>query len=190
MRHGETEYNREGRWQGSESDPPLDDRGREQALAAARELAGVPFDALYSSDLERAVETARILSDQLGAPVRILEGLRELSHGRWEGKTLEEILETWPEEYSELAADPWNVPRPGGDSYRDLGERVWPLLERLAERHEGRRVLLVTHGGPIRLVLCELTGTPLTERERLGVDNGRAFAVERAGGAWRMAESV
>ncbi len=188
VRHGETAYNREGRWQGAGTDPPLTERGVEQARAAAASLEDVSFDALYASDLVRAVETARVLASALGLSVHIEPGLRELAHGAWEGKSTEEVLETWPDEHAALEADPWNVARPGGDSYRDLAARLWPVLDRLADRHEGGRVLAVTHGGPIRLVLSQLSGTPLTRREELGVDNGRWFAVERAGGVWRLAD--
>lgn len=188
VRHGETEYNRDGRWQGSGSDSPLTERGVEQARTAASSLAGVPFDALYASSLARAVETARVLAGALGLEVRVDEGLRELAHGSWEGKTMEEVLDAWPEEHAALESDPWSVPRPGGESYRELAERLWPVLDRFADRHAGGRVLVVTHGGPIRLVLAELSGIPLTRRDRLGVDNGRWFAVERAAGAWRLGE--
>lgn len=190
VRHGETDYNRDGRWQGADSDPPLDDRGRGQAREVGEALAGVPFTALYSSDLERALESARIIGEAVGLEPRVLEGLREMSHGAWEGKTREEILETWPDEYALFESDPWNVSRPEGDSYRDLAERIWPLLDRLAERHQGERILVVTHGGPIRLVLSELAGTPLTERDRLGVENGSWFVIEKAGGAWCLADAL
>jgi probable phosphoglycerate mutase len=190
LRHGETVYNQEGRWQGAGSDPPLTERGVEQARAAADALEGAPFDALYASDLVRAVETARVVAATLELPVRLEPGLREMDHGAWEGKSGEEVLATWPEELAALEADPWSVARPGGESYRDLAARLWPVLDALADRHPGGRVVAVTHGGPIRLVLSQLTGTPLTRRDRLGVDNGRWFAVERAGGAWRLAETL
>ena len=190
VRHGETEYNRQGRWQGAGSDPPLNDRGRQQARAVDAALAEVPFDALYSSDLDRALETARILGASRGLKPRVLEGLREMSHGAWEGKTFPEILDTWADEYQRFESDPRNVRRPEGDSYSDLAARVWPLLDRLADRHRGKRALVVTHGGPIRLVLSDLTGTPLTERDRLGVDNGTWFVVEKAGAAWRVGDGL
>lgn len=190
VRHGETDYNHDGRWQGSGSDPPLNDRGREQARRLALDLARVAFESLYASDLERAIESARIIGEPHGLRPRVFEGLREMSHGAWEGKRLVDILETWPDEYAAFESDPWSVRRPEGDSYADLDERIWPVLDGLAERHRGERVLLVTHGGPIRLVLCELTGTPLTERDRLGVENGTWFVVERAGDAWRVADSL
>lgn len=190
VRHGETAYNREGRFQGADSDPPLTARGREQARAVADELEGVDFDALYTSDLLRAIETAQVLAEAVGVTPRVLEGLREMSHGEWEGKTKAEILDTWPEEHAAFEEDPRGVARPGGDSYGDLAERVWPVLERLADRHRGERVLVVTHGGPIRLVLSDVTGTPLTRRDSLGVDNGRWFVVEKDGDTWRVAEGL
>jgi broad specificity phosphatase PhoE len=189
VRHGETQYNHQGRWQGAESDPPLNDRGREQASELATSLGSIPFDALYSSDLDRALETARILGAQRGLQPRVLAGLREMSHGAWEGKTLSEILEAWAEEYAAFESDPRSVSRPGGDSYSDLAARIWPLLDRLADRHRGERVLVVTHGGPIRLVLSDLKGVPLTERQKLGVDNGSWFVIEKAADGWRVAQS-
>lgn len=190
VRHGETDYNREGRWQGAGSDPPLNEQGRVQARQIARDLARVPFIGLYTSDLERARETARIIGEVLGLEPRVLEGLGEMSHGAWEGKTLPAILEAWGDAYRTFEADPWNERRPEGDSYGDLAERVWPALDALANRHRGERALVITHGGPIRLVLSELTGTPLTRRDELGVDNGTWFAVEKHGPDWRLADSL
>jgi len=116
-------------------------------------------------------------------------GLREASHGAWEGLTLPEILAGWAAQYAAFEEDPMNVNRPGGDSYGDLAERVWPVLEEIAQRHAGSEVLVVTHGGPIRLVLSRVTGIPLTHRDRLDVTNASWFVVEgTADGGWRLVE--
>jgi broad specificity phosphatase PhoE len=101
--------------------------------------------------------------------------------------TQTEVLARWPAEYRAYETDPWTTPRPGGESYQQLAERLWPGLERLAARHRGQEIVCVTHGGPIRLVLSRVLGRPLTERYAFGVDNASVFAVELSGNAWRLA---
>ena len=187
VRHGETEFNREGRWQGAASNPALNEKGRLQAEELARQLAGRPVVALYTSPQRRARETAVIVGACLGLEPRLVDALHELDHGEWEGKTQAEVLARWPEAYRAYEAAPWDTPRPGGESYEELGKRLWPALEKLANRHRGEEIVTVTHGGPIRLVLSRVLGRPLTERHLFGVDNASAFAVEEAGGRWRSA---
>jgi broad specificity phosphatase PhoE len=192
VRHGETDYNREGRWQGSGSDVPLNDAGRVQARAVAESLAD-RFDrriaAVYTSDLERARETARIVAERLALEAVDDPALRELSHGRWEGRTHAEVVGRWPEEHAAYQADPFHVRRGGGDSYRDLEVRVWPELERLAERHRGERIVAVSHGGPIRLALSRILDRPLTDRDTLGVVNGSWFEVSSSPAGWSLENS-
>jgi len=192
VRHGETDYNRDDRWQGSASDVPLNERGRAQARAVAAALAE-EFDgrvaAAYTSDLDRARETATILAARLGVPVLEEPALRELSHGRWEGRTHTEVRELWPRDYAVYEADPYRTRRGGGDSYADLEERLWPALERMARSHPGQRIVAVSHGGPIRLALSRILELPLTERESLGVTNGTWFEVARAADGWSLTRS-
>lgn len=192
VRHGETDYNRQDRWQGSASDVPLNERGRAQARAVAAALAEA-FDgrvsAAYTSDLRRARETATILAARLDVPVREEPALRELSHGRWEGRTHAEVRELWPRDYAVYEADPYGTRRGGGDSYADLEERLWPALERMARSHPGQRVLAVSHGGPIRLALSRILELPLTEREALGVTNGAWFEIARVADEWSLTRS-
>lgn len=185
VRHGETEYNREGRWQGAGSDPPLNSKGRLQARELARRLAGRPATALYTSPQRRAQETAVIIGHHLGLDPRLAPQLREIHHGDWEGKTAAAVVAGWPEEHRAYEADPWGTPRPGGETYEELGDRLWPALGRLADRHRGQEIVCVSHGGPIRLVLSRVLARPLTERHAFGVDNASVFAVEESGGVWR-----
>lgn len=193
VRHGQTDYNAEDRWQGSRSDVPLNEAGLEQARQTARALAErYPdgFDALYASDLVRARQTAGVLGEAFGLEVRVEPGLRELDHGRWDGRLKSEIVERWPDEYAAYQADPRTVRRGGGDSYDDLAERVWPALEAIADRHAGGRVLAVSHGGPIRLVMSRVLDRPLTERDSFGVVNASHFEVERSEGGWSLVGSA
>ncbi len=137
-RHGETDWNRDGRWQGW-ADPPLNDTGRAQARALAAELESLEFDAVYSSDLKRAHETAEILAGPHGAPIVVDPGLREIDIGSWSGLTRGEIAERFPD-----------GERPDGESREQHGARVLAAVERIARAHPDGRILIVTHGGTLR----------------------------------------
>jgi probable phosphoglycerate mutase len=146
-RHGETDWNSERRWQGH-ADRPLNDVGREQARALAETLAKRGIDVVYSSDLARAHETALIVAERLDLPVGVDAGLREVDVGDWAGRLLTEIEEADPAGFQRWreGRKAWN----GGESYEEMGERVVAAVLRLAARHPGRTILIVTHGGSIR----------------------------------------
>lgn len=155
-RHGETDWNSERRWQGH-ADRPLNDVGREQARELAETLADRAIDVVYSSDLARAHETALIVADRLGLPVEIDAGLREVDVGDWSGRVHTEIEGRDPEGYRRWreGGKGWS----GGESYEEMGERVVAAVLRLAARHPGQTVLVVTHGGSIRA--CRATAAGL-----------------------------
>lgn len=136
VRHGETDWNAERRWQGH-ADVPLNDRGREQAYALAETLAGETIDAIYTSDLSRARETADILGARLGVTVVVDPDLREIDVGPLEGLTADEsrAVEGWP-----------------GEPIEEHSDRVMRALGRIAAAHPQGRVLAVTHGGSMRRV--------------------------------------
>ena len=155
-RHGETDWNSERRWQGH-ADQPLNDVGREQAHELAESLACRAIDVVYSSDLARAHETALIVAERLQLPVEVDPGLREVDVGDWSGRVHTELQELDPDGYRRWqdGGKGWN----GGESYEEMGERVVAAVLRLAERHPGRTLLLVTHGGSIRA--CRATAAGL-----------------------------
>ena len=144
VRHGETDWNAEGRLQGH-TDRPLSDYGRRQARALAEELADEPLDALYASDLARARETAEIVGARLGLPVVLEPDLREKNWGTWEGLT--------PTERAEVEFV--------GESTEQHEERTLGALRRIAERHPGGRILVVTHGGSVRRAQTAALGLAL-----------------------------
>jgi phosphoserine phosphatase len=148
-RHGETDWNRDGRYQGW-ADPPLNDTGRTQAEALAGQLAGTPLDAVYSSDLRRAHETAEILAAPHGLQVVLDAGLREIDVGAWSGLTRLEIEHRFP------AGE-----RPGGETREQHAERVLAAVERIARLHPGGSILVVSHGGTLRAVNDHVSGEPL-----------------------------
>src|SRR6266508_146718 len=141
-RHGETDWNLERRWQGH-SDRPLNETGRAQAEALAEQLAGEPITAVYSSDLVRAHETARIVASRLGRDVVVVPALRERRFGSWEGLRDVEVEERFPG-----APGP-----PDGETREEMMRRVLESLEAIAATHVGQTVLVVSHGGPIRAAL-------------------------------------
>jgi len=165
-RHGETDSNRDRLALGRE-DVPLNERGRLQARALARALAGQSIAALYASPLRRAVDTARALADALGLPVEIDHGLIEMDVGEMEGITFQEMrnrygdfLRRW---FSEDAGE---LPMPGGERLRDVQERAWAALERLRQRHPQSTVLAVTHNFVILTLLCRALGLSLADFRR------------------------
>jgi broad specificity phosphatase PhoE len=156
-RHGETDWNREGRWQGW-ADPPLNDTGRAQARLLAEQLRETPFDAVYSSDLERARETAEILAAPHGVPVVLDRDLREIDVGSWSGLTREEIAERFPD-----------GSRPDGETHEQQAARVRAAVTRIAREHPGGRVLVVGHGGTIRSIHDVITDLPYHPIANCGV---------------------
>jgi broad specificity phosphatase PhoE len=156
-RHGETDWNRDGRFQGH-ADPPLNRQGREQAQILARRLADVPFDAVYSSDLLRAHETALIVAEPHGVPVVTDPGLREIDVGSWSGLTRAEIEERFP-----------GVDHHDGESREDHLARVLATVERIAAAEAGRRILVVSHGGSLRALRGHAIGDPVHPIENCGV---------------------
>jgi len=146
-RHGETDWNVQRRVQGH-SDTPLNDTGRSQARALADELADDRLDAVYSSDLVRAHETARIVAEPRGLGVTAIRDLRERHFGTWEGLTDDEIHARYPQ-VREGAS--WG----DAETQDEMAERVLGALHRIAETHPGQHVLVVSHGGPLRRVLSE-----------------------------------
>jgi broad specificity phosphatase PhoE len=155
-RHGETDWNSERRWQGH-ADRPLNAVGREQARELAETLTDRAIDVVYSSDLLRAHETALIVGDRLGLPVGVDAGLREVDVGDWSGRVHSEIEGLDPDGYRRWreGGKGWA----GGESYEEMGERVVAAVLRLATRHPGETVLIVTHGGSIRA--CRATAAGL-----------------------------
>ena len=157
-RHGETDWNAAGRWQGH-TDVPLNATGRAQALALAARLRAEGVRAIAPSDLCRARGTAEIVGEALGLEVHLVDGaLRERAYGAWEGLTRCECEARFPEEWARHVSDPRSPP-PGGESADALLARVVPAVHRAAERLASP-TLLVTHGGVMRAFLAAALAAP------------------------------
>lgn len=160
VRHGETQWNREGRWQG-QADPPLNEHGQRQARRIAAELRGVRLDHLYSSDLRRAMETAHIIGAELGLAVVADQRLREINLGQWQGMPSTDIQAQYAEEYQRWHASPLTAHPPGGEDLCTLAARVLEAISEIALRHPDGRVGVVAHELPIAVVLSRARGVDL-----------------------------
>ena len=149
VRHGETDWNRERRFQGR-ADQPLNEAGRGQARELAELLHGEPVSAVYTSPLRRARETAEILAENFGLRPQPLDALLEIDVGAWEGLTIDEVRATYPERADEDWRSGWDE----GETYDELARRVLPALVELGTKHEGGHVLAVTHAGPLRAAIA------------------------------------
>lgn len=161
VRHGQTDWNLQGRYQG-QSDISLNETGIEQANAVARLLRDENFDALFSSDLARARETANVIASfHAGLVVRLDSRLREISQGQWEGLQVENIQTRFAELWQERAEDPIKMHAPGGESLEEVMQRVSAALEEIAAFYPHGRILIVSHGLVLALTLCKVRNIPL-----------------------------
>jgi broad specificity phosphatase PhoE len=163
-RHGESDWNAAGRWQGH-ADRPLTDRGRRQAEELARRLAHLPLDAVYASDLERARDTAAAVAAVQGLEVETVPGLREVDVGSWSGLTQQEAKDRFPAGYRRWRE--WSVGWDDGETYDEMGARVVAAVRDLASRHPGGRILVVSHGGSLRAVHAAAAGVEVGTYRRL-----------------------
>jgi len=163
VRHGETDWNRENRFQGH-ADPPLNDAGRAQAQELAERLDGEPVAVAYTSPLRRAHETAEIVCHRLGIELHSSASLMEVDVGSWSGLTRGEVEALFPDGYRRWLdyGHGWD----DGESYDELGERVVSGLLDIAARHPEELVLAVTHGGPIRSALAAAAGVRFGDARR------------------------
>ncbi len=136
----------------------LSDEGREQVRRLAVRLSNDKMTAVYASPLGRTVETARILADPHQLPVETCDGLREISHGRWEQKTRREVEEQFPEEAAAWEEDPYTFAPVGGESGLAVTARSLPVLMEIVRSHPGGSVLVVSHKATIRLLLSSILG--------------------------------
>lgn len=180
VRHGRTAWNREGRYQGHK-DVPLDATGREQARRVARALAGAALDAVYSSDLLRARQTAEPLGRELGREVICLPGLREMDFGEWEGLTWDEVHERYPAVVQAWRTDRRTARVPGGEDLEGFGERVLAAFAAIVGRHPRGRVAVFAHGGSLRVYLCSVLDLDRSRLWEIDQDSACISVVEYDG---------
>ena len=179
VRHGETLANREFRYLGARDDL-LSTTGLAQAELLAEALAILPVTAVYSSPLQRAYQTAVSIAQKHALTVQQEDDLRECSFGRWEGLSRAEVLARSPEDVQLLQQwerDPASQP-PEGESFTDVQQRVIGLVKTLSQRHQGETIVLVSHVGPIKVLLSSALDAPLTTIFQLFLDPATISVVD------------
>jgi broad specificity phosphatase PhoE len=164
-RHGRTEWNDQGRYQG-QADVPLNTVGRQQARILAQTLRSEPIDAIYSSDLSRAAETAAEIARFHNLQVHRDQRLREINQGCWEGLTVAQIRARDAELHSLWESEPLAVRLPGGESVEEVRQRALAALREALEAHPLGLICVVTHKVVLTVIRCELNGDPLDQALR------------------------
>ena len=169
VRHGQTAWNRDERFRGR-FDLLLNETGLRQAYAAAIHLKEYPVAAIYASPLKRTLETAKVIANQLGLPVKPLEGLIDIDFGKWQGMSATEaaknngkLLKTWLEQ-------PHKMKFPGGESLEIVRQRVTGAVEMLAAKHPDQTVILVSHMVVCKVLLCAMLGLDNSHYWQVGQD--------------------
>ncbi|MDO8282510.1 MAG: alpha-ribazole phosphatase [Thermodesulfovibrionia bacterium] len=188
IRHGETEGAETKRYKGH-IDVPLSANGIEQIKRLAGYLNNSPIpllskrgqkkiNAVYCSDLSRAVKSAEIIADPYGLKPIIMPELRERNFGLWEGMSFDEIREKWPDAFNAWAANPFEFSPMNGESTIELRDRALKVFSEIIEKHQGENIAIVAHGGINRVILCHLLGIPLENIFRVEQDYGCLNIVE------------
>lgn len=157
IRHGATSLTAEDRFSGTEN-VHLSEEGRAQVEHLARRLMDDKIDAIYSSPLDRTLETASIIARPHGLTPIQRDGLREISHGHWEGRTRKEVEERFPEEYASWEADPFTFAPESGESGISVLARALPVIRELVVNHTDENILVVSHKATLRLILSSFLG--------------------------------
>lgn len=177
VRHGLTEYNVTRRFAGS-SDVELSPLGCQQVVKLRERLADQPVDCVYCSDLRRARVTAEMLTDGRDVPVTACLELREVDYGECEGLTFSQIKERYPEVAERVVAPDKGLEFPGGESFAAMVDRITRFKERLAQHAASDNVLIVSHSGPLRSLVCSLLGISQGCWRQLRIDNASLSIVD------------
>ena len=176
IRHGQTDWNLQHRWQG-QCDVPLNAEGIRQAEALARAFRTVAVDRVFSSDLSRARDTAALVSRATGAPHTVLASLRERSFGGWEGLTNEEILRGSADEMAEYQRNRDAFVPPGGQSWIEFGPTAVEAVEAIAAEHPDQRLAIVAHGGVLKAFVNHVLGIDRGPFNQFVLENGSISVV-------------
>jgi probable phosphoglycerate mutase len=185
VRHGETEWNAEGRVQG-QTDIPLNTVGLAQARAAADALAQHDFSAVYSSDLMRVRQTAEPSVRRLALPLQLDEALRERHYGVFERLLYTEVRSRFPEHYARFRAKDPDFAFETGESLHTFYERSIASVRRVAERHHGEQVLIFTHGGVLEMVYRHANALGHAAPREFGIPNAGINWIEISASSWSV----
>lgn len=187
IRHGETQWNIEGRYQGQE-DTHLSERGLSQGRMVAEGLKDTPIDIAVSSPLERSYMTCKFCADLHGLPVLTDDRLIEINHGDWEGRLADDIEALYPQAFHQWHAAPHLVTMPGagGESLDDVRRRVRAAFDEYAACYDGKTVLVAAHDAVNKAVICDILGLDMSHFWQIKQDNTCINVMECENGCWRL----
>jgi probable phosphoglycerate mutase len=185
IRHGETEWNLTGRWQGH-ADSALSARGIAQAQALGERMKGEDVDVVYASDLERALHTSRLVGGPSGWQARSMPALRERDLGVLEGLTTDEMKETQPDVYQSFMEGGPDYQPPGGESFRQFFDRCSRAIDSLANEHSGQKVVAVTHGGVLGAVFRKVLKISLEAERNFLLLNCSINRIQKSQTNWNL----
>ena len=185
IRHGETEWNLSGRWQGH-ADSPLSTRGVSQAQALSERMSKEGVDAVYASDLERAQHTARLAGSLANWTLTLMPELRERDLGVLEGLTTDEMLVKQPAVYQSFLHDGPHYQPPGGESFTQFSKRCSAAIEHLASEHPKGKIAVVTHGGVLGAIFRYVLNIPLDAKRNFVLLNCSINRIQKTKGRWNL----
>lgn len=170
IRHGETVWNKEKRYQGW-TDIELSENGQLQAELLGKRFQNLKIDAVYSSPLKRALETAQPVADAAGLSVVADEHFKEINFGLWEGGTVEQLTKKYGKEFSDFFESPFEYPFPGEGSFVHVAKRSMEGFQLLLKKHEGQSIVIVSHGGLLRVLMITLMGMDISFYRKTWLNN-------------------
>ncbi|MEK9773480.1 MAG: histidine phosphatase family protein [Opitutae bacterium] len=185
IRHGETEWNLSGRWQGH-ADSALSPRGISQAKALSKRMKNEEADHFYVSDLERAQHTAKLIGDPYGWAFTHMPELRERDIGVLEGLTTEEMLVKHPAVYKSFCDGGPNYKPPNGESFSQFSDRCFSAIETLANSHPGKKIVAVTHGGVLGAIFRKILKIGMHTERNFLLLNCSVNRIKRSNHAWKL----
>lgn len=185
VRHGETTWNQQGRYQG-QVDTPLSERGWAQGRQLAKALSAVKLDACYASPLSRAFNTAKLCAELHDLTVTTDDRLLEIAHGDWEGMLADEVEQKWPELLCKWRTTVVDAPMPGGEAIDEVADRSMEAFNDIARDNEGGTVLVAAHDAVNKAVVCRVMGTDLSHFWQVKQDNTCINVLEWQNGVWRL----
>ena len=183
VRHGRTGWNKEQIFRGHK-DIPLDDVGREEALLVGERLKGEGIRGVFSSPLSRAKETAEVVARFHKVEVQALEELTDLNFGEWEGLSLQEVEERYPDLYGQWQGAPHKVIFPGGEGLDAVSSRAMKAVEEIIERHPQEAVALVSHRVVLKVLICALLGLDNSHFWNIAQDTTAINCFHNRDGTW------
>jgi broad specificity phosphatase PhoE len=179
IRHGSTIYTEQNRLYDAEDYPPINEKGKEETVKLAEwlKVKSSNFDAIYSSNAIRSIQSARILSKHLKQDFEILDGLYERKPGKWGGLTFEQIEEKHPDMLDEYHKNPCTFWPEGGETLMEVKKRVGKIIDTIVEKNLSKKILIVTHSGVIQSAISHALDIPPVHQAKIHIANGSATQI-------------